>query len=87
MIKATDVEYLVEEIKSGKKDIYKVLEEYMNLSNLERDIDKEKKDYLDSVCDSCDVAEGMDDLECDIETLKQENKNLQKEIGRLKEIK
>ena len=76
MIKATDVEYLVEEIKSGKKDIYKVLEEYMNLANVERDINKEKEDYLDSACASCDVAEDMDDLECDIEWLKQENKNL-----------
>ena len=85
MIKATEIEYLVEEIKSGKKDIYKVLEEYMNLANVERNINKEKEDYLDSACASCDVAEGMDDLECDIETLKQENKNLQKEIDKLKE--
>ena len=80
MILPTKVEALIDDIKIGKEDLFKVLEYYMNLEiNIE--VDSEKK------CDECgypndqvDLINRIEDLENTIDTLKQEIKNLERQV-------
>lgn len=82
MVLNTVVYEITEEIQSGRRSLFDTIKGYLtiieNLENTEQD----KYDYLESACASCDAAEGMNDLKCDIEWLKQENKNLKDTLSK-----
>jgi len=76
MIKATDVEYLIEEIKSGKKDLFQIIEHYLLLCEEALLTPEQKKETYCTYCSICDSCDIVDDFRDEIVELGWEIKRL-----------